>query len=166
MLNIHQNDPVPLPAVARCARLLTDKELTVAFAESATGGRLCAEFTLAPNAGAFLKGSIVCYDACIKHTLLGVPMAVIERHTAESSEVTRLLALGLRNWIDADIYIAVTGLTHPGGSESAAKPVGTMFIHLLDSRGEVSLRKTFEGSPETIVLQTVSEIANYLIRHF
>ncbi len=166
MRKVYENDPVHLPEVVRCARLLADKGLTVAFAESATGGRLCAEFTLAPNAGAFLKGSIVCYDACIKHALLGVPMAVIERHTAESSEVTRLLALGLRNCIDADIYIAVTGLTHPGGSESAAKPVGTMFIHLLDSRGEVSLRKTFEGNPETIVLQTISEIANHLIRHF
>lgn len=156
---------MPSAAVIHCAQLLISKGITIAFAESATGGRLCAEFTLAPNAGTFLKGSIVCYDARIKETLLHVSKDAVERYTAESSEVTRLMTHGLKTCIHADLYIAVTGLTHAGGSEQAGKPVGTMFIHILDSHRETGLRKVFEGDPETIILQTVDEIALQLIRH-
>lgn len=155
---------MPLPEVIRCSQLLVDKGITIAFAESATGGRLCAEFTLAPDAGKFLKGSVVTYDVSIKQVLLGVPMAVIERYTPESAEVTRLMTLGLKEQLQADVYVSVTGLTHAGGSERAGKPVGTMFIHLMYGNDEVSVRKVFAGNPETIILQTVEEVAQRVIQ--
>ena len=115
---------MPSPEVIRCGQLLVDKGVTIAFAESATGGRLCAEFTLAPDAGKFLKGSVVTYDVGVKQALLGVPTEVIERYTPESAEVTRLMTLGLKKQLQADVYISVTGLTHAGGSERTGKPVG------------------------------------------
>lgn len=138
--------------------------MTIAFAESATGGRLCAEFTLVQKAGEFLKGAVVCYDVGVKRALLGVPEKVMTRYTAESAEVTRLMALGLKKRLRADVYVAITGLTHAGGSENAEKPVGTMFIHLINANKEVSVRKVFEGNPEAIVLQAVEEVAVQIIR--
>lgn len=52
--------------IQRAARLLLEKNLTIAFAESATAGRLSSEFSLPDDAGKYLKGAIVCYDACLK----------------------------------------------------------------------------------------------------
>lgn len=140
-----------------CGQLLRDKQLSVAFAESATAGRIMAEFAMVPDSGKFLKGGLVCYDACLKKDVLAVPEALIEQHTPESAEVTRAIAAGLSRIIDAEIYIGITGLTAPGGSETPEKPVGTMFVHGItrNSKTIFAERQVFEGNPEEIILQTV-----------
>ena len=146
-----------------CAALLIERKLTLAFAESATAGRLAAEFSLADNAGKFLKGGIVCYDACLKEDLLNVPPSLISKYTPESVEVTHAITAGLSKVIPANIYIGVTGLTCPGGSETAEKPVGTMFIcGMRDQQVMFSERIVFDGSPEEIVIKTVSHTARML----
>lgn len=137
--------------------------MTIAFAESATAGRLSAELSLIPDCGKVLKGGIVCYDACIKQDVLGVPESLIEKYTPESAEVTKEMALRLRKFIKADICVAVTGLTMPGGSEGPGKPVGTMFIHALIKEGSHAVREVFTGTPEEIVLQTADRVARLLI---
>lgn len=154
---------MPSPIIIRCGQLLANKAMTIAFAESATGGRLCAEFTLVQKAGDFLKGAFVCYDVGVKQALLGVPEEVVIRHTAESAEVTRLMALGLKERLHADVHVAITGLTHAGGSENAEKPVGTMFIHVINADNEICIRKVFQGDPEAIVLQAIDEVAVQII---
>jgi len=146
--------------------LLKEKKLTVAFAESATAGRLSAEFALIPDCGEILKGGIVCYDACIKQDILGVPEDLVEKFTPESAEVTEDMARRLGNVIKADIYVAITGLIMPGGSESPDKPVGTMFIHAIISQKPIAVKEKFEGSPEEIVLQTVDRVAQTLVDEF
>jgi nicotinamide-nucleotide amidase len=149
--------------VEQCSQLISDKRLTIAFAESATAGRLSAEFSLVPNCGQILKGGIVCYDACIKQDILGVPESLVKKYTPESAEVTAEMAKRLGNFIKADVYVAVTGLTMPGGSENKEKPVGTMFIHALIKGRQVPVREVFNGSPEEIVMQTVDRAARLLI---
>jgi len=149
--------------VFECAKILMDKKLTIAFAESATAGRLSAEFSLVPNCGGMLKGGIVCYDACIKQDVLGVPQELVETYTPESAEVTRELAQRLQNFMKTDIQVAVTGLTMPGGSETPEKPVGTMFVHAIIKGKPIALREVYQGSPEEIVLQTVDKLAQLLI---
>jgi nicotinamide-nucleotide amidase len=149
--------------IAQCSKLLFDKKLTIAFAESATAGRLSAEFALIPDCGQILKGGIVCYDACIKQDILGVPESLVKKFTPESAEVTAEMARLLQNFIKADIYIAITGLTMPGGSETKEKPVGTMFIHALINGNPVPVREVFSGSPEEIVMQTVDRSAKLII---
>ena len=74
--------------IVRCSELLLAKKLTIAFAESATAGRAAAEFSMMPDAGKFLKGAFVCYDACLKEEVLMVPKKLIEEYTPESMEVT------------------------------------------------------------------------------
>ena len=154
---------MPSELLIRCSHLLKEKKLTIAFAESATAGRLSAEFALIPDCGEILKGGIVCYDACIKQDILGVPEDLVEKYTPESAEVTEDMARRLGNVIKANIYVAITGLIMPGGSESSDKPVGTMFIHAIIDQKPVAVKEKFEGSPEEIVLQTVDRVAQLLI---
>jgi nicotinamide-nucleotide amidase len=154
---------MPSELLTKCSHLLKEKKLTIAFAESATAGRLSAEFALIPDCGEILKGGIVCYDACIKQDILGVPEDLVEKYTPESAEVTEDMARRLGNVIKANIYVAITGLIMPGGSESPGKPVGTMFIHAIINQKPFAVKEIFKGSPEEIVLQTVDGVAQLLI---
>ncbi len=153
--------------IERAAKQLITNKLTIAFAESATAGRLAAEFSLAKDAGKFLKGALVCYDACLKEDILKVDKQLVDRFTPESAEVTRAIAKGLANLIPADIHIGVTGLTAPGGSETSEKPVGTMFVCAVEN-GRILFeeKQVFSGSPEHIVLQTVGLVAELLLSAF
>jgi nicotinamide-nucleotide amidase len=137
--------------------------MTIAFAESATAGRLAAEFSMTEQAGSILKGGLVCYDACIKEDILGIEPSMLEEFTPESYEVTKAMALNLRNFIKSDIQVAVTGLTTPGGSETKHKPVGTMFVHVLIGERSIAVHDIFDGSPEQIVLSAVDLTAKTIL---
>ena len=154
---------MPSNLLVTCQQLLKQQHLTIAFAESATAGRLSSEFSLLPECGDVLKGGIVCYDACIKQDVLGVPAKLVEKYTPESAEITKELAVRLGNLMKADIQVAVTGLTMPGGSETPEKPVGTMFIHALVKGKHLAAREVYKGSAEEIVLQTIDRVAQLLI---
>lgn len=108
-------------------------------------------------------GSIVCYDRRVKEQLFKISPSIIDRYSAESPEVTQLLAEGLRNLLPADINIAVTGLASPGGSETEEKPVGTMFVHGFIKEKSWKRRFFFEGSPDEIVAQTINATAIALL---
>lgn len=152
-------------SVTTCGQKLIEKGLTIAFAESATGGRMAAEFSLVKNSGKFLKGGLTCYDACLKESVLHVPSKMIEEFTPESTEVTFAITSGLIGLIKADLHVGVTGLTCPGGSETEDKPVGTMFLCCLFGENKVfEERIVFKGNPEAIVLQTVHYAANLIER--
>ncbi|SDH14303.1 CinA family protein [Mucilaginibacter gossypii] len=149
--------------IQHCSKIMAEKGLSVAFAESATAGWLCSEFALTEESGKVLKGGITCYDADLKVSLLGVPRELIKRFTPESMEVTREMAHRLANLIPSDIQVTVTGLTTPGGSETAEKPVGTMFVFAIINGREASFRRVFNGSCEDIIHQTINAAADMLI---
>jgi len=149
--------------IAICSELMAEKGLTIAFAESATAGWLCSEFALTEQSGQILIGGITCYDASLKVSLLKIPQSLIDTFTPESMEVTREMAYRLARLIKADIYVTVTGLTTPGGSETKEKPVGTMFVFALLKDREASFRKVFQGSCEDIIHQTITATAELLI---
>jgi len=151
-------------AIEQCAKLLTDKKLTIAFAESATAGSLSAAFSKLPDAGSFLKGGLVCYDACLKEDILGVPDTLIKQYSPESTEVTRAMALGLKKWMQADVYVAITGLTRSGGSESKVKPVGTMFYCLVQNDRIYSCNECFHGNEDAIISQTIEQISKSIVK--
>src|ERR1700712_3098756 len=150
--------------ISICSKLMARQGLSIAFAESATAGWLCSEFALTEESGQVLKGGISCYDASLKVSLLKVPQELIDRYTPESMEVTREMAYRLRDLISSDIQVTVTGLTTPGGSETPEKPVGTMFVFALISGREASFCKTFSGSCEEVIHQTIEAAAELLIR--
>lgn len=150
--------------VATCAQLLSERGLTIAFAESATAGKLAYEFSLTEYSGKILKGGMICYDACLKEDVLGIPSEMIETFTPESPEITREMATRLRKIIPADVLVSVTGLTTPGGSEMPGKPVGTMFYCALVQDQIYERKKIFTGTPEEIIEYTIAQIAKTIIK--
>lgn len=151
-------------AIEQCRKLLLDRQQTIAFAESATGGSLAAAFSKLADAGNIFKGAIVCYDACLKEDLLHVAKKTIDKYTPESTEVTREMVLGLKKMIHADIHVAVTGLTRPGGSESKEKPVGTIFFCIAQKDNIVSCKEYFTGSEEKIINLTIEQISRSITK--
>jgi len=149
--------------IADCAKLLAEQKLTIAFVESATAGWLCSEFALTEQSGQVLKGGITCYDASLKESLLGVPHELIACYTPESQDVTDELARRLGRLIPAEVYVAVTGLTTPGGSETPKKPVGTMFVSVLIKDRLHSNRYNFNGGCEAIIKQTIAAAAELIM---
>lgn len=153
-----------LKKLSACSNLLSQQRLTLALAESVTGGRVAADFSFTRKAGDILVGGVICYDAIVKQQLLGVPKELIDIFTPESAEVTAAMAEGLKRIMQADIYVAITGLAGAGGSETPEKPVGTIFIHGIRSHRQFSETCLFQGSYKEIVLKTVSKIADLLIK--
>jgi nicotinamide-nucleotide amidase len=154
---------MPSRQVEDCCNFLMKKELNIAFAESATVGQFSAEFGLTDVAGKVLKGGIVCYDASVKQQLLDVDEQLLEDFTPESAEVTKAAAYGLRKLLPADLHLAITGLTCPGGSETEEKPVGTMFIHCISDLVEFSDRTVFKGGKAEIILQCIDHTCDLLV---
>ena len=155
---------MPSESVITCCHYLKQEDLTIAFAESASTGRFIYDFTSVPNCGNIIKGSIVCYDRSVKEELFNIPASVIDQHTAESAEVTKLLAERLNSLMPADVRVAITGLASPGGSESEDKPVGTMFVHGYFREKEWSEKFYFEGEPDEIIAKTVEATARKIIK--
>ncbi len=145
--------------VHQCARLLATHKKRISCAESATAGRFCSALSLMPESGKILIGGIVCYDANVKTSLLGIPKEFIDEFTPESPEVTRALVEALPKFFDSEVYLAITGLVSPGGSETSDKPVGTIFIHAKVDERHFAVRQVFSGSPEQIVLQAINRAA-------
>jgi nicotinamide-nucleotide amidase len=143
---------MPSEIVIKCSKAIAAKGWNIAFAESATAGRMCAEFSMTKHSGDILLGGIVCYEAFVKTQILHVSQNLIDKCTPESAEVTQILAQHASKFFNSKITVAVTGLTTPGGSETKGKPVGTFFIYILTPDKKMKRREVFKGSPEKIVL--------------
>jgi len=106
---------------------LRARGLTIATAESCTGGAVAAALAAIPGASEYLRGGVVAYSAAVKVALLGVSDAIIEGDGVVSAACARAMARGARAACGADIGIATTGIAGPGGGEPG-KPVGTVFM--------------------------------------
>ena len=119
---------------ALCLRLLTDRGLTFAAAESLTGGLIGARFTALPGASAVYRGGAVTYCDEVKAGLLGIPAALIADHGAVSREVASAMAEGVRRATGADFGLSATGLAGPDGDDRG-NPVGTVYVGLAGPEG-------------------------------
>lgn len=149
--------------VKACVEVLVNENWTIAFVESASAGRMCYEFSTVINSGKILMGGIVCYSVSMKENFLDIPFEMIEKFTAESAEITQLMAQNFYDCSKFDVCVALTGLTTPGGSENAKKPVGTIFLHIVFPHKQVAKRFEFKGSPEEIVNQAIDETASLIV---
>jgi nicotinamide-nucleotide amidase len=113
--------------------------LTIATAESCTGGLLAARLTERAGASEYVRGAIVAYDNDVKVAQVGVPVELIERHGAVSPEVAAALGRGARERLGADVGVGVTGIAGPGGG-SAEKPVGLVCLSVAGP-GEAELTR-------------------------
>jgi nicotinamide-nucleotide amidase len=115
--------------------------LTLATAESCTGGLVAARLTSVPGSSDVFTGGVVAYSNDVKASELGVPPEVIEEYGAVSPEVVRAMSAGVRKRLGADVGIAVTGVAGPDGG-TPEKPVGLVHLHASWAGGEAS--RTFE----------------------
>jgi nicotinamide-nucleotide amidase len=154
---------MPSEIVKKCSNTIAAKGWNIAFAESASAGRMAAEFSMTEKSGAVLRGGIVCYEVFVKEQILNVPHSIIEKCTPESADVTKILAQQTLKIFNSKIAVAITGLTTPGGSESEEKPLGTMFFHIITPAAIMSHREVFKGTPEEIVLQAIDKTAQLIV---
>ena len=110
-------------------RILREKGMTLALAESCTGGMISKMLTDIPGSSDYYLGGVVSYSNAVKEKILGVPADDLLEHGAVSAAVAEKMARGARKYLDADIGLSVTGIAGPGGG-SDEKPVGTVFIGL------------------------------------
>jgi PncC family amidohydrolase len=121
--------------------------LTVATAESCTGGRVADVLTDVAGASGYIRGGVVAYADDVKAALLDVPAAVIARHGAVSAQAARAMAAGARVRLGADIAVAITGIAGPSGAVPG-KPVGLVYVAVADRAGVEIRRFAWPGDRE------------------
>jgi PncC family amidohydrolase len=118
---------------------LSQRGLTLAAAESCTGGLVGHRLTNVPGSSACFLGGVIAYDNGVKAHVLGVDEGLLEREGAVSEPVAVAMALGVRRLLNADLGVSVTGIAGPSGG-TPEKPVGTVFIALADRTGHTVVR--------------------------
>ena len=121
--------------------------LTVAMAESCTGGRVGDALTDVAGSSGYVRGGVVAYADAVKEALLGVPASVIEQHGAVSAQVVRAMAAGARVRLRADLAVAITGIAGPSGA-TPGKPVGLTYVAVADPAGIEIRRFAWSGDRE------------------
>lgn len=124
-----------LPAAIALLRLCEEKRLTIATAESCTGGLIAGTLTEIAGSSAVVDRGFVTYSNAAKTAMIGVPAALIERVGAVSREVALAMAVGALAKSEADLAVAVTGIAGPGGG-SAEKPVGLVHFAAMRRGGQ------------------------------
>ena len=119
--------------------LLRDRGLTIAAAESCTGGLMMTRLTDVPGSSAYVLGGVVCYSNDVKAGVLHVPEAQLREHGAVSEPVAVALAEGVRSLTGSSLGLSITGIAGPDGG-SAQKPVGTVVISVVSPRGSTKVR--------------------------
>jgi PncC family amidohydrolase len=117
------------PLEVTIGKLLSERGLRLAAAESCTGGLIGHLITNIPGSSTYYLGSVTAYSYEVKVRLLDVSWETLEKHGAVSRETALEMALGVRRAMAADVGIAVTGIAGPGGA-TPEKPVGTTWIGL------------------------------------
>ncbi len=143
--------------VARCRT----KNLTIATAESCTGGLIAGAITAIPGSSAVFTHGFVTYSNTAKTEMLGVPAALIAAIGAVSEDVARHMAQGARHQAKTDLAVSVTGIAGPEGG-SAEKPVGTVWFGLANAQGATTYHRIFPGDREA-VRQASVEFALHLL---
>lgn len=134
--------------------LCRNRGLTLATAESCTGGLVAARLTAVPGFSETTLGGVVAYSNELKLTELGVDPALIEAHGAVSAEVAEAMARGARARLGADVTVAVTGVAGPGGG-TEEKPVGLVYFHVETPDGGRGSSFSFPGDRESIRRRSV-----------
>ena len=147
---------------ASLGALVRERGLTMATAESCTGGNIAHLVTSVPGSSAYFLGSVVAYDNRIKSGVLGVDPALIEEKGAVSREVAEAMARGVQALMGSDTSISTSGIAGPGGG-TEDKPVGTTWITVRHGDTSYSMKYRLGGSREQIIEQA-SHTALQLLR--
>jgi nicotinamide-nucleotide amidase len=146
------------------AEALTEKRLTIAVAESCTGGLIANRLTDVPGSSVYFERGLVTYSNEAKIQLLGVPPEIIEQHGAVSEETARLMAEGVRRIAKTALGLSSTGIAGPTGG-SKEKPVGTVYVALADGAQTICRHYAYRWDRKRNKLVS-SEAALFLLKNY
>ncbi|MCA6072837.1 MAG: competence/damage-inducible protein A [Endomicrobium sp.] len=144
-------------------RLLLEKNKTVSFAESCTGGKVAAAITDVAGSSLYFKNSVVAYSNESKIKLLGVKEETLIKFGAVSGETAKEMAEGILKLSDCDYALSITGIAGPGGA-TKEKPVGLVYVGFADKKKTESFKFNFNGLRESIRERTVNTVLDLLRR--
>jgi nicotinamide-nucleotide amidase len=145
------------------ATLLLAGKLTVAAAESCTGGLVAARLTDRPGSSVYVLGGIVAYSNEVKEAAVGVPHATLAEFGAVSAETALALADGARERLGADLAVGVTGIAGPGGG-TAEKPVGLVWVAVSSRDGARIVRQARMPGGRADIRERTTTLAVHLLR--
>ena len=146
-------------------RLLQRQKLTVAVAESCTGGLIGYRLTQVPGSSAYVDRGALCYSNRSKTELLGVSAHLIEQHGAVSREVAEAMAKGMRERAGVSVAVSVTGIAGPGGG-TETKPVGLVYIGLNGGSGDVMTKEFRFHGDRSVIRQRAAQAALDVLRRW
>lgn len=136
--------------------LLKSKGLTIALAESCTGGKLGDMITEVSGSSDYFLGGVVSYSNQAKVEILGVDKSTLVVKGSVSKEVALQMAAGARKKLHADIGVGITGIAGPTGGTSA-KPVGLVYIAVSSGKTAVCTRNLFKGSRHDVKMHSAAK---------
>ena len=143
--------------------LLVQRHLTIAAAESCTGGLLVSRLTDVPGSSEYVLGGAVVYSNLLKTSIAGVPEALIRAHGAVSEPVAVALAEGIRERTGADVAVGITGIAGPAGG-TPQKPVGTVAIAVVVPDAPVRFRTFSLLGNRTMIKFNATQAALEIVR--
>ena len=151
----------------KLVKILTEKKMTCATAESCTGGGVGYAITGVSGSSAVFWGGVISYDNSVKRDVLGVPEEVLGTKGAVSSECAAAMAEGARRLLKTDLAVSLTGVAGPGGG-TAEKPVGLVWFGLASggSRSRATViteKKVFPGDREAVRTAAIEHALNLLL---
>jgi len=160
--NVFSDDGQSLESVI--GGLLTQKKETLALAESCTGGYLGHRITNVPGSSGYFLAGLIVYSNAHKVQTVGIPVELIEKFGAVSSEVAGEMAARVREIAGAHYGLAITGIAGPGGGTDE-KPVGLVYIALASDRNVQVVKNIFLGDRERIKYQSSQKALDLLRRY-
>lgn len=137
---------------------LKERELSVATAESCTGGLLGKSITDISGSSAVYPGGVISYCNRVKHEILGVEQALLDRLGPVSMAVAQQMAAGVRRTVGADVGVGITGIAGPNSDETG-RPVGLVYIGVSDGRTDIVREYRFDGDRNAVRAQAAEAAA-------
>ena len=145
-------------------RLLEEKRLTLAVAESITAGQVGERLARVPGASQCFAGGVVAYCNRLKNALLGVPQELLDEYGAVSAPVAEAMAVGCRTRLHSDLAVSTTGLAGPGGG-TPDKPIGLVYVGVAWEGGSEAFPFSWGGTRTEIQSRTAKLALNRVRLH-
>ena len=146
----------------RLGQILTEQKLTIATAESCTGGLLGHLLTSISGSSGYYLGGVIAYSNAVKESMLGVRHDTLVAYGAVSEQTAKEMANGTRERIGSDIGISTTGIAGPTGG-TPEKPVGLVFIGISTAEETIAIECHFKGSREEVKESTARTLLSQTI---
>lgn len=150
--------------VKQIASNLLSNNMTLATAESCTGGNIAHQLTLLPGSSHWYNGGVVAYTNLVKQNLLKVDVSLISKYSEVSGEVAEAMAQGVKDALKTDYAISTTGVAGPTGATNE-NPIGTVWIGIATPSRNISKRFVFDDNREQNIESFTLEALKMLLKN-